>query len=407
MLTGDLVLVKIEKKQVRPRLIDPASKRYLTFADSIVNTVRKAFEKKSPRLDIEAEFSELCSAITDHKVINGLAKIMMDRCEFDYSALQEQFSITPYELRMEAFDLGQLKGPLAYSSHPEWPSSKIILELLASKYDCDVQLVRRFIYADRKDMQAISKIRSFSHHHLLLHRYNIGLCQAILLRATRLEVQLESPGPKMLRQFLQSIKFHRLMFTVQSVGKNITIILDGPQSLLTMSSRYGMQLANCFPVIPLFECEWKVHADLLWGKKRKFKKFFEVSSNSGLLSHYQRKGTWRSNAELWFEERFLALESDWTLEPGGPIPSIDQNILVPDFCFRRGNVIVYMEIIGFWRKDYLQHRVRQCPKNMLMAVSRKLVSDKKKIPKKISEQIIEFAEIIPAKTVLKKLDDFI
>jgi predicted nuclease of restriction endonuclease-like RecB superfamily len=65
-----------------------------------------------------------------------------------------------------------------------------------------------------------------------------------------------------------------------------------------------------------------------------------------------------------------------------------------------------MEIIGFWRKDYLQHRIRQCPKNMLLAVSRKLVSDKKKIPKSISDQIIEFAEIIPAKTVLKKLESF-
>ena len=129
-----------------------------------------------------------------------------------------------------------------------------------------------FIYADRKDMQAISKIRSFTHYHLLLHRYNIGICQAILLKATQLEVKLKSPEPKMLRQLLRSIKFHRLMFTVQTVGKDVTIVLDGPQSLLTMSSRYGMQLANCFPVIPLFRCEWKVRADLLWGKKRKFKK---------------------------------------------------------------------------------------------------------------------------------------
>ena len=28
------------------------------------------------------------------------------------------------------------------------------------------------------------------------------------------------------------------------------------------------------------------------------------------------KGTWRSDAELWFEERFLALETGWTLEGG-------------------------------------------------------------------------------------------
>ena len=71
MLTGDPVLVKIEKKQVKPRLIDPASKRYLDFAESIVNTVQIAYQQGAPRLDIEAEFSDMCSAITDHKVING------------------------------------------------------------------------------------------------------------------------------------------------------------------------------------------------------------------------------------------------------------------------------------------------------------------------------------------------
>ena len=63
MLTGDLVLVKIEKKQVKPRLIDSTSKRYLKFAESIVNTVQLAYEKESPRLDIDSEFSDLCSAI--------------------------------------------------------------------------------------------------------------------------------------------------------------------------------------------------------------------------------------------------------------------------------------------------------------------------------------------------------
>lgn len=407
MLTGDLLLVRTVKKNINPKLIDAGSKRYLNYAEKIMNIVQVGFENESPRLNIDAEISDLCAAITDHKVIQGIAKIMLDRCEFDLAALQALLPVSPYELRIEAFSMSQTQGPLAYKVHSEWPTAQDIFEQLAEKYGCSVQVLRRFLYADRKDMQSISSIREFSKPQDLLNRYNMGLCQATVLRATKLDIRLKSPDPKMLRQLFRSIKFHRLMFSISQQKKDVLITLDGPQSLLTQSSRYGMQLANCLPMMPLFQCDWHVHAQLLWGKKRKFRKIFDITSESGLVSHYQKKGTWRSNAEIWFEERFLALESNWILEPGGPIHGEEQNMLVPDFCFRHGNVIVYMEIIGFWRKDYLVHRVRQCPKNMLLAVSRKLVSDKKKMSKELADQLVVFAEIIPAKTVLRKLNEFL
>ena len=129
-----------------------------------------------------------------------------------------------------------------------------------------------------------------------------------------------------------------------------------------------------------------------------------LSNQHSLVSHYQKKGTWRSNAELWFEERFLALDTDWTLESATPIYLEDQNILVPDFTFRKEKQLVHMEIVGFWRKDYLEQRLSQCPNNMFLAVSRKLVSDKKKLTAKQQEKLILFAEIISAKDVLSKLN---
>ena len=66
-----------------------------------------------------------------------------------------------------------------------------------------------------------------------------------------------------------------------------------------------------------------------------------------------------------------------------------------------------MEIVGFWRKDYLEKRLKQCPPNVLLAVSRKLISGKKKLSTKQQENLILFAEIISAKEVLKKLESFI
>lgn len=407
MLTGDLLLISTDKKQIKPRLIDPQSKRYLEFAELILAIVRAAYTNEKPRLSIEAEINDLCAGITDHKVVQGIAKMMLDRCEFELSALQEKIPISPYELRIEAFQLAQDLGPIAYQPQEGRKTAADIWAILAEKYECDAQQLRRFLYADRNDMQCITSLRDFAKPEDLLHRYNMGLCQAILLRSTQIQLRLKAPEPKMLRYLFQSIKFHRLMFSIETRGNDILIVLDGPQSLLSQSSRYGLQLANCFPIIPLFECEWSLHADLLWGKKHKFKKQMQLSSQNGLVSHYQKKGTWRSNAELWFEERFLALETDWVLEGATPIHLDDQNILVPDFSFRKDQHVVHMEIVGFWRKEYLEKRLAQCPNNMFLAVSRKLVSDQKKMTAKQQEKLILFAEIISAKEVVSKLNAFI
>jgi uncharacterized protein len=202
------------------------------------------------------------------------------------------------------------------------------------------------------------------------------------------------------------IKFHRLMFSVFKSGDDLSIHLDGPQSLLKQSTRYGMQMANSFPCLPLFKSEWRVSADLSWGKKRKFNKVLSLNSTSGLRSHYQRTGTWRSNAEIWFEERFLALKADWSLEMGEIMVLSNQSIIIPDFSFRKGDALVHLEIIGFWRKDYLKKRIKSCPENVLLAVSRKLMSDKGTLPKKLAERIVYFSEIISAKEVLLRIENY-
>ena len=143
-------------------------------------------------------------------------------------------------------------------------------------------------------------------------------------------------------------KFHRLMFTVKKRGKKVIFSIDGPQSLFQQSTKYGMQLALFLPSLLLQPCSWKLEANLLWGKKKKFKKKLRLTEQMGLKSHYKATGTWRSQAEVWFEERFLAKSTDWVLSPGELVKLSGQNVIIPDFSFKKGNVVAYMEILGFW-----------------------------------------------------------
>ena len=69
-----------------------------------------------------------------------------------------------------------------------------------------------------------------------------------------------------------TLNFIRLMFRARTVGSDIEVEIDGPQSLLSLSTRYGMQLADFFPAILLQTGDWTIEASLLRGRKRKFKK---------------------------------------------------------------------------------------------------------------------------------------
>ena len=102
----------------------------------------------------------------------------------------------------------------------------------------------------------------------------------------------------------------------------MSVNFEDPQSLLTQSSRYGLQFAMFLPILPLFNGKWNLDATLLWGKKRKSEKSMLLSNMTGLQSHYQLKGLWKSTTEEMFEQRFAEKEWGWTLSDGEASPSL-------------------------------------------------------------------------------------
>ena len=84
----------------------------------------------------------------------------------------------------------------------------------------------------------------------LLHRYNVALAQAILLRCTAMEVRIWGETPARFRQLFRAVKFHRLICTIHETrGNSYTLKLDGPLSLFSSTQKYGLQLALFLPTL--------------------------------------------------------------------------------------------------------------------------------------------------------------
>ena len=398
MLTGNLLRVKVGRSNLRPMLVSVNGPKQKKRAQQLLDMFERAITESMTRREIEEWIQSLSALDTDHKIFKGLGKVLFDRSQFLEPSLDMADPPSALEIRNELFALAANKGP--YSQDGLVASSLSISQIyaqVAQTYGCTVPQIQRYMYSDLREMQCIESCKGFANPVDLLHRYNVALCQAILLRAVELRVKLYQVSPKWLRYLFRVIKFHKLMFMLEKQADHIFLKLDGPQSLFKQSTRYGMQLALFLPALLLIPTPWSMEGEIKWNNR---KKKIALDNTLNLKSHYSERGVWRSEAEITFEERFRRKDRGWTLKTGDLIPLRGQRLLIPDFSFFKGDQCVHMEIVGFWRKGQLQNLLKHAPDNLILAVSRRLAGDKTQIPESIASRVVFFAEVIPLQPIL-------
>ncbi len=405
MLTSDLLRVRVVKAELKPQYVKTDAPRHLERAERMLEVFQEALQARRSRADLIEEIREIEGLSTDHKLIKGLAKVLLDRCEFAAMILPGEHAPQPPEIRHRLFRLAVTDGPVARRPGPtNLPTAASLTAKLAAELGCTPEQLSAAMYADLKEEQLLIEADLPANAEGLLERYNVALVQSVLLRASRLALVLHAPTSRRLRQIFRYLKFYQLMYRITRKDGAIHLLIDGPESLLRQSTRYGLQLATFFPALLLQDCAWEAEAEVMWGNKRKVRKTLSITSKAGLQSHYRDQGAYKPRVGEWFETRFAELSSSWKLSEGEILDLGNQDILIPDYTFRRGGRVAHLDILGFWRGGYLSERLSRTPDNVMLAVSRKLAGEINKLSKKQQLQVITFAEIIPAKEVLSRLE---
>jgi len=193
-------------------------------------------------------------------------------------------------------------------------------------------------------------------------------------------------------------------------GPTLEVTLDGPASLFRQSTRYGMQLANFFPALLLHEGAWSLEATVLWTRAR-HQKTLRLDHTMALRSHYRDTGAWRSKAAKHFEDRFRSKERNWTLHDGiEPVDLGGRDVFFPDYTLRSGPKTVHLEIVGFWRKQWLERRLewlkKYGPGNLVIAVSTKLQGSQDAL-ESFPGGVVSFAEILSPKKVIDAAEQIV
>lgn len=383
MLTGKLVRVRYGRDRVLPVYLDVTDAAWLEVAARLLERFRG--QEGKTRGELDADVRDVCGSDPSQLAHQGLAKLLEDRCEFDVVS-----GMPPEKLREEVFREAALRrGQRTEADTPNaqgelswrWPTfdRQGVLDVVAGRLALSAEAVDQGLFADLKSEQRLVSFKDITPERLLA-RYNVALAQAVLLRSTRVHVQVRGESPQRYRQLFRAAKFHRLVCELERTGRDaFALHLDGPLSLFTATQKYGLQLALFLPTVLLCR-DFDLTAELRWGPQRKERKFL-LSSRDSLVSHLPDFAGYTPPELGMFAELFRKKVSDWDIDEDVELRPLGNGFWVPDFILvqKATGKRVFLEILGFWRRSSAERhleRLRQHAREpFLLAVSDQLRID--------------------------------
>ena len=347
MLTADLALSWQRGTRTAPRYIDAEHPQHLQEAADLIAVFSEHQGRR--RAELEQTLNEYVGVGTDYKILRGLIKLLMDRCEFETNS-----KVDPAEIRQALF----LK---AREFHPVMKSPDIrqqVVTEVAVQLGCTPDTVLDGLYADLPENQKLSSFEELTARELL-DRYNLAQAQALLYRCVEMKLWVEPQEAAGYRELFNSIKAYRLIHTIK--GNSATgyeVRLNGPVSMFHRTQKYGVQMAVFLPALLL--CQgWRMRAEIT--SKKTGSAFFELSSEQEQLRSHYLSGMVYENPML---EKLAAgwerLDSTWSLEPSSEVINLGESAFIPDFViWNEEGKQVYVEILGFWTPQYLKERLKE------------------------------------------------
>lgn len=372
MLTADLVRASVRAGVVRPRFIDVGHPDHVAQAAALVGLFAGCRGRTVGELD-EALADHIGDS-TDFALIRGLAKLLRDGAEVAVVAAAE-----PAAIRAAVFRAAGRCWPLRPGGGQGFGDRAAVVAEAAAALGIPVEAVEEGLFGDLAAEQRVTEVAILEPTDLL-ERYNLGLAQAILLRARSVTVELPGVSSARLRSIFRYIKFRRLMHRAVKTDGGYRLELDGPLSLFRQTQRYGLQLALILPGLALAE-RWSLTAEVVWGKERRALRF-ELDQDAPLVSRHKDVGTWVGDEEQHLQKAFRALDSPWKLSRvARAIDLGGRDVLVPDYVLRHEDGReALLDIVWFWRKARFSDRLALLreygPPNLIVALATRYNADK-------------------------------
>ena len=376
----------------------------LEIATSLITCFEEA--QGSTQGEVDRQLQELEGDSPDYRLKRGLAHLLKNLCEFEVVSPLE-----PQLLRERVFALSAQSIPSSYQSNQTLNTLALQLSQELEREVMPAQ-IRAGLYADLAENRILTRFDAPTPEELL-HRYNLSQVQGVFYRASHLTLNAHRNVPGEYKLLFRYLKLFQLMAYIEGdADHGFTITIDGPTSLFSPSTRYGLAIAKLIPAL-LHVTRWSLSAKLQtrdfytnnWTPRR-----FSLDSDCGLVSHYPPGKPYDSMLEASFADRWDSLKTDWVLEREVDLIPIPGSVMIPDFRLVHPDGRTFLlEIVGYWRPEYLQKKFAQVRRadcnNLILAISERLNLEKAGV--KVSDvpaRIVWFKDKLLPKAVLAVME---
>lgn len=364
MLTAELGRRKLTPTTVEPATIDV--ERYRELAERLIHLFREHVGRK--REELEGAVEEL-TLDTDYKIVQGLAKLLQDRCDFQVASPLE-----PERIRAALFAEAAPKYPIVKTpSLVHTTQADQVYRAVAERLGVAPEAVRAGMYADLEGNHRLTRFHEMDPRDLL-ERYNLALAQVLLYDAGELRIRVFDHYSTVFGY----MKLFRLMHEIRPLPEGYEVRLDGPASLFYLTRKYGIRMADFLPALALCD-RWWMEARIVVGEDPPATRTLTLTEACGLKSHYQARRRFDSELERTLAGKFERAKTEWELRREDTVIDLGESVMIPDFSLvhpdgRRA----LLEIVGFWTPQYLGKKVEKVRRAraqglpLLLAVSEKL-----------------------------------
>ena len=423
MLPLQLLRTRITDKgtNIVPRFCT-ADDSVLQLAAKIIKEFEESWKNKEKKLFLTERIALLESEYNDYKLARGFYTLLERRCIFtkineiktESKAIASNIDVNnnnlhdPVNIRKELFEESSKRG-FALTEF----GRREIIDTVASRINVPSNDLIDVMWSDLEENLVLEWFDAISPEQLLAW-YNLSLMQTLLFNCTKLEFSVT--GGSNWKRILRDIKRLGLMYNLQYIAleeekrsihvdeidydnrdikfinasntdtKNNPIIicsLDGPLSIFKLTDRYGTSIAKILPSIISSDTwslkAWIVRKTMSLGKKiyefkisnkdtpplsrepyynkendKERKRISYTAKESSQLIYFD------SGVEEKFSTRFEQSATGWKLirEPD-PLILSNGKALIPDFTFEKYGTRIYLEIVGFWTKEYLEKKIQK------------------------------------------------
>ena len=423
MLTADQVRTRRKGHELTITPLNPSDEaQMLEVASRLIISFERALGKKRDALNEELDDIIIQPRLI--KVFEGLKKLLFDRSQFESPE-----NITPSTFRSLVFKTAsKMRAELQEGERFERQTALISA---AAELDIDFLKLDDVLFADLKGEQRLTQFTKL-HPQRLLEEYKLGQEQAVLLRASELNIRVRCTSPSTYRYLFRQLKFRRMLFEINPIyhkqGEHIIpsvfddlgvpdeyeIKISGPHNLFKSSTKYGLQLALTLPILRICDT-WSLSARVHWGKERTPLDFFLDHRSSAAVPQTKLNEDVELPDEL--ESMLSQLKkrkSLWRARRSSKIihlPGV--GVCIPDLIFSHPErkERVYLELMGYWSREAVWRRVELVQsglaERMIFAVSSRLRVSEKVLDDDLPSALLVYKGAILITKVIELLNELV